>query len=215
MKHYCKIFERTILLVIIYNNRFQQQQRLLKQITYFKIAKKNHVRKQRKKQQSFYRTKKLLINDLPPFTIFTPPPTYPVLSHFQDELQVSPALPILPQSLSFPDYTRHMKQLKTVCTHSFQDTDNHSVSANQLHFHECCDDDRNYTSVQQLYKFDMECKSDHATPALQQKQEKKIHLQSFKLSTVQGKKITNYFDQLHEGTKKPPPTIRFLFSFSK
>lgn len=33
-----------------------------------------------------------------------------------------------------------------------------------------------HVSVQQLYKFDMECKSDHATSDLQWKQEKKIHL---------------------------------------
>lgn len=84
---------------------------------------------------------------MPPSTIFTPPPTHPVLSHFWDELQVSPPLPILPQSLSFPDYTRHMKQLQTVCTHSCQDTDNHSVSAHQLQLHECCDNDRNYTHL--------------------------------------------------------------------
>lgn len=69
-----------------------------------------------------------------------------------------------------------MKQSKTVCTHSFQDTDNHSESANQLQLPECCDNDRNYTSVQQLYEFDMEGKSDHATSDLQQKQEKKSHL---------------------------------------
>lgn len=72
-------------------------------------------------------------------------------------------------------------------------------------------------SVQQLYKFDMECKSDHATSDLQWKQEKKIHLQSFKLSTVQGRKITNYFDQLNAGTKETPSndTLFILFNFSK
>lgn len=64
---------------------------------------------------------------------------------FLGQIAGSPPLPTLPQSLSFPDYTRHMKQLKTVYTHSFEGTDNHLVSANLLHLHECCDDDRNCT----------------------------------------------------------------------
>lgn len=209
MEHYCKLFDRTILLVIIYR-RFQQQQRLLKQIMSFEIAKNMSEKKPKPGQRN-----SLLMTCYPsPFSHL--PPAHPVLSHFQDELQISPPLPILPQSLSFPDYTRHMKQLKTVCTHSFQDTDNHPVSANQSQLHECCDNDRNCTY---LYK---SCTSltwnvslDHATSDLQQKEEKKINLQSFKLSTMGENKLLITLIHYMKAEKKSPPNHALFIQFFK